>query len=110
MCGEENTSQPANVRVVRLRRTASALQSGSPPLCQKSSTFLTVLLHFKQQHPARHEREPRPLAPAEGELFRAHDAEGVDGGGRGKLRDEDHRHGKRRAELTHANHIRNIPF
>ena len=42
MCGEENTSRPANVRVVRLRRTASALQSGSPPLCQKSSTFLTV--------------------------------------------------------------------
>ena len=28
MCGEENTARPANVRAVRLRRTARALQSG----------------------------------------------------------------------------------
>ena len=42
MCGEENTSRPANVRAVRRRRTARALQSGRKPLCQKSNTFLTV--------------------------------------------------------------------
>ena len=43
MCGEENTSRPANVRAVRRRRrTARALQSGRQPLCQKSNTFLTV--------------------------------------------------------------------
>ena len=35
MCGEENTSRPANVRAVRLRRTARALQSGRKPLCPK---------------------------------------------------------------------------
>ena len=40
MCGEENTSWPANVRAVRLRRTARALQSGRRPLCQKFA-FLT---------------------------------------------------------------------
>jgi len=43
MCGEENTSRPANVRVARLGRTARALQSGRKSLYQKSSTFLTVL-------------------------------------------------------------------
>ena len=35
MCGEENTSRPANVRAVRPRRTARALQSGRKPFCQK---------------------------------------------------------------------------
>ena len=39
MCGEENTSRPANVRAVRLRRTARALQSGRNPLCQKVILF-----------------------------------------------------------------------
>ena len=39
MCGEENTSRPANVRAVRLRRTASALQSGRKSLCQKVILF-----------------------------------------------------------------------
>ena len=43
MCGEENTSRPANVRAVRRKRAARALQSGRRPLCQKSSAFLTVL-------------------------------------------------------------------
>ena len=39
MCGEENTSRPANVRAVRRRRTARALQSGRKPLCQKVILF-----------------------------------------------------------------------
>ena len=39
MCGEENTSRPANVRAVRLRRTARALQSGRKPFCQKVILF-----------------------------------------------------------------------
>ena len=39
MCGEENTSRPANVRAGRLRRTARALQSGRKPLCQKVILF-----------------------------------------------------------------------
>ena len=39
MCGEENTSRPANVRAGRLRRTARALQSGRKPLCQKVLLF-----------------------------------------------------------------------
>ena len=42
MCGEENTSRPANVRAVRLLWAARALQSGRKPLCQKRNTFLTV--------------------------------------------------------------------
>ena len=42
MCGEENTSRPANVRAVRPRRTARALQSGRKSFCQKSTTFLTA--------------------------------------------------------------------
>ena len=39
MCGEENTARPANVRAVRLWRTARALQSGRKPLCQKVLLF-----------------------------------------------------------------------
>ncbi len=39
MCGEENTSRPANVRAGRLRRPVSALQSGRRPLCQKVLLF-----------------------------------------------------------------------
>ena len=39
MCGEENTSRPANARAVRLWRTARALQSGRKPLCQKVILF-----------------------------------------------------------------------
>ena len=39
MCGEENTSRPANVRAVRLRRTARALRSGRKLLCQKVILF-----------------------------------------------------------------------
>ena len=39
MCGEENTSQAANVRVVRRKRTARALQSGRKPFCQKGFLF-----------------------------------------------------------------------
>ena len=39
MCGGENTSRPANVRAVCLRRTARALQSGRSPLCQKVILF-----------------------------------------------------------------------
>ena len=39
MCGGENTSRPANVRAVCLRRTARALQSGRRPLCQKVILF-----------------------------------------------------------------------
>ena len=39
MCVEENTSRPANVRAVRLRRAARALQSGRKPLCQKVILF-----------------------------------------------------------------------
>ena len=39
MCGEENTSQAANVRAVRRKRTARALQSGRNPLCQKGFLF-----------------------------------------------------------------------
>ena len=39
MCGEENTSRPANVRAVRLRRAARALQSGRRPFCQKVLLF-----------------------------------------------------------------------
>ncbi len=39
MCGEENTSRPANVRAVRLRRTVRALQSGRRPFCQKVFLF-----------------------------------------------------------------------
>ena len=39
---EENTSRPANVRAVRLRWAARALQSGRKLLCQKRNTFLTV--------------------------------------------------------------------
>ena len=41
MCGEENTSRPANVRAVRRRRTARALQSGRKPFVKKES-FLTA--------------------------------------------------------------------
>ena len=41
MCGEENTSRPANVRAGRLRRTARALQSGGPPFVKKCY-FLTA--------------------------------------------------------------------
>ena len=36
---EENTSRPANVRAVRLERTARAMQSGRKPLCQKVILF-----------------------------------------------------------------------
>ena len=39
MCVEENTSRPANVRAVRLGRTARAMQSGRKPLCQKVILF-----------------------------------------------------------------------
>ena len=39
MCGEENTSRPANVRAVRLGRTARALQSGRKSPCQKVLLF-----------------------------------------------------------------------
>ena len=39
MCGGENTARPANVRAVRLRRTARALQSGRKPFCQKRNLF-----------------------------------------------------------------------
>ena len=39
MCGEENTSRPANVRAVRRKRTARALQSGRKPFCQKGFLF-----------------------------------------------------------------------
>ena len=39
MCGEENTSRPANVRAVRHGRTARALQSGRKSLCQKVILF-----------------------------------------------------------------------
>ncbi len=39
MCGGENTARPANVRAVRPRRTARALQSGRKPFCQKRKLF-----------------------------------------------------------------------
>ncbi len=39
MCGGENTARPANVRAVRLRRTARALQSGRKPLFKKVILF-----------------------------------------------------------------------
>ncbi|MDD6078249.1 MAG: hypothetical protein PUB80_07450, partial [Clostridiales bacterium] len=38
-CGGANTARPANVRVVRLGRTASALQQAAIPFCQKSKLF-----------------------------------------------------------------------
>ena len=37
--GRENTARPANVRAVRLRRTARALQSGRKPLVKKVILF-----------------------------------------------------------------------
>ena len=39
MCGGENIVRPANVRAVRPRRTARALQSGRKPFCQKRKLF-----------------------------------------------------------------------
>ena len=45
MCGGENTSRPANVRAVCLRRTARALQSGRRPLCQKVILFDSLRPH-----------------------------------------------------------------
>ena len=39
MCVGENTARPANVRAVRPRRTARALQSGRKPFCQKRNLF-----------------------------------------------------------------------
>ena len=53
MCGEENTSRPANVRAVCLGRTARALQSGRKLLCQK------VLL-FDSLHGAGRDLRPAP--------------------------------------------------
>ena len=35
MCGGENTARPANVRAVRRKRTARAMQSGRGSLAQK---------------------------------------------------------------------------
>ena len=49
MCGEENTSRPANVRAVRLRRTARALQSGRKSFVKKYS-FLTDATPPVPQH------------------------------------------------------------
>ena len=49
MCGEENTARPANVRAVRLRRTARALQSGRNPFCQK-----VILFDSLSRRPAEH--------------------------------------------------------
>ena len=60
---------------------ASCSSSNESPTQWVSLARLTVSFHFKEQHAARHQRESRPFAPAEGELFRAHDAEGgaIDG-------------------------------
>ena len=41
MCGEENTARPANVRAVRPRRTARALQQAAIP-SSKKEYFLTA--------------------------------------------------------------------
>ena len=39
MCGGENTARPANVRAVRLRRTARALQQAANPFVKKVLLF-----------------------------------------------------------------------
>jgi hypothetical protein len=39
MCGEENTARPANVRAVRPRRTARALQQAANPFVKKVLLF-----------------------------------------------------------------------
>jgi len=39
MCGEENTARPANVRTVRPRRTARALQQAANPFVKKVLLF-----------------------------------------------------------------------
>ena len=39
MCGEENTARPANVRAVRLGRTARALQQAANPFVKKVLLF-----------------------------------------------------------------------
>jgi len=39
MCGEENTARPANVRAVRFRRTARALQQAANPFVKKVLLF-----------------------------------------------------------------------
>ena len=49
MCGEENTSRPANVRAVCLRRTARALQSGRKSFVKKYY-FLTDATPPVPQH------------------------------------------------------------
>jgi len=56
MCGEENTSRPANVRAVRLRRTARALRSGRKLLCQKVILFDSI-----SRRPAEHSAGRRPF-------------------------------------------------
>ena len=54
MCGEENTARPANVRTVRLGRTARALQQAANP-------FVKKVLLFCQRQPRR--RLPAGLSP-----------------------------------------------
>jgi len=53
MCGEENTSRPANARAVRHGRTARALQSGRKSLCQKVILFDSLKRRLSQSRDRR---------------------------------------------------------